>query len=386
MSNPLVSIVVPVYNQERFLPATLKSLREQTYCNLEIIFVDDGSTDMTLSILESCVALDKRIRLIRQQHQFAGVARNRGLDEAQGKYIIFLDSDDLFERDMIADMVELAEARGAEMVVCRADLFEKEGDYTPMPWQIKMNLIGKGFDCDSFCLADDLPEGSFQLFIGWAWDRLFLTDYVRRNNFRFGDMKHTEDAVFVFPATIYAKRAALLNMERTYVHYRQSGTQLSASSSMMNAPLSFFSAADLIFASIEKLHLSDKVKKSFYCWSAHYVCWTLRRIYGVARDQFLSVLKANFEPKYGVAVRVAEISRDAAFASLNKMYAEDFRLYSALMDSRFVVEFSKVTPNLRIRKSNQSALKNWLYSKRTDLDNPNRRILTIFGINFSFNK
>ena len=94
-----VSVVIPVYNVEEFLNNTLSDITGQTLKEIEIICVDDGSTDTSCKIIEEWQKRDSRIQLIKQKNQYAGVARNNGLKQAHGKYVVFWDADDLFERD-----------------------------------------------------------------------------------------------------------------------------------------------------------------------------------------------------------------------------------------------------------------------------------------------
>ena len=89
-----VSVIVPVYNAERHLTECISSICNQTLQNIEIILVDDGSTDSSLSIINEFAGKDNRIKVLHQNRRFAGVARNHGLQYAQGEYVIFLDADD----------------------------------------------------------------------------------------------------------------------------------------------------------------------------------------------------------------------------------------------------------------------------------------------------
>ena len=92
---------MPVFNEEKYLPQTLDSLRAQTMRDYELICVDDGSTDHSLEILQSYSAKDNRIRIVHQDRKGAGAARNLGFQTAIGKYTIFLDSDDLFAPELL---------------------------------------------------------------------------------------------------------------------------------------------------------------------------------------------------------------------------------------------------------------------------------------------
>ena len=105
----LVSIVVPVYNAERYLCTSIHALQKQDYSNIEIILVDDGSKDASPSICDSFEKEDKRIRAIHKTNGGVSSARNAGIEAATGKYIMFVDSDDLCESNIVSRMVFLAE-------------------------------------------------------------------------------------------------------------------------------------------------------------------------------------------------------------------------------------------------------------------------------------
>lgn len=109
---PLVSIIIPAYNAEKFLDKTLNSARRQTYPGLEIIVVDDGSTDATMAIVEAAALEDSRVRYIQQANQGVAAARNRGLAEARGTYIAPLDADDLWHPGNIRLQVAALERAG----------------------------------------------------------------------------------------------------------------------------------------------------------------------------------------------------------------------------------------------------------------------------------
>ena len=109
---PLISVIVPVYRVEEFLPRCVDSLRAQTYENLEIILVDDGSPDHCPEICEKYAARDVRIRVIHQENRGLSGARNAGIDAAAGEYLAFVDSDDYVTEDFIESLYTLAEETG----------------------------------------------------------------------------------------------------------------------------------------------------------------------------------------------------------------------------------------------------------------------------------
>lgn len=98
---PLISVIIPVYNVEKYLSRCIDSVMEQTYKYLQVILIDDGSTDCSGQICENYAAKDVRIHVIHQKNQGVSAARNKGLDTAKGEYVTFVDSDDFISKDMI---------------------------------------------------------------------------------------------------------------------------------------------------------------------------------------------------------------------------------------------------------------------------------------------
>ena len=143
--NPLVSIVIPVYNVEKYLDRCVRSVVRQTYDNLEILLIDDGSPDNCPQMCDAWAQIDTRIRVIHKQNAGLGMARNTGIENATGKYICFFDSDDYIIGDIIEEAVLLAENEKADMVLfgmCAADNDGKILRET-MPTPAKMLYIGR---------------------------------------------------------------------------------------------------------------------------------------------------------------------------------------------------------------------------------------------------
>lgn len=106
--NPLVTIAIAAYNVEKYLRTGIKDIQDQTYSNLEIILVDDGSTDGTSEICDELAKEDSRIRVFHKENGGLGSARNVGIDNAQGEFIYFFDVDDSLEKSFISDSVQYA--------------------------------------------------------------------------------------------------------------------------------------------------------------------------------------------------------------------------------------------------------------------------------------
>lgn len=125
--NNLVSVIVPIYNVEDYLLTCIKSILNQTYTNIEVILVNDGSTDKSLDICKKIIRNDSRVRLISKKNGGLSEARNFGIDEALGEYYLFVDSDDYIKEDMIEKMViAMNKERNIDLVICN---YTSEGDF-----------------------------------------------------------------------------------------------------------------------------------------------------------------------------------------------------------------------------------------------------------------
>lgn len=134
---PLVSVIIPVYNVEEYLRECVDSVINQTYQNTEIILVDDGSTDSSAQICDEYVEKDERITAIHQKNSGPSTTRNTGLENATGKYIYFLDSDDFINDSAIEFLVNTAESNNAELVFFDAHSFSDDGANIHQGYAIK---------------------------------------------------------------------------------------------------------------------------------------------------------------------------------------------------------------------------------------------------------
>ena len=124
MSSPKVSVIIPVYNTATYLPTALDSICKQTLNSLQIIVIDDGSTDNSLQILQDYAVHDQRIEVITQPNQGQGVARNHGMKYAKGEYVYFMDSDDILELDCLETCFECCKKADLDYVTFDAKIIE----------------------------------------------------------------------------------------------------------------------------------------------------------------------------------------------------------------------------------------------------------------------
>ena len=214
-----VSVIMPVYNAEQHLRECLDSVLAQTLWDFEIICVDDGSTDASGEILAEYVKNDAvagrgaRFRVIRQEHSNAGAARNTGLREARGDYLLFLDSDDVFAPDMFRSLLDGIEAAHADTAICG---FAKFNDGEPLP-QLAQSADWRSFESPARTV--DL----FNRWPGWAWDKLFKRSFIRRLNLEFQETAVSNDLYFTYMALAHAERIAV-SQARFVAHRYRAGS------------------------------------------------------------------------------------------------------------------------------------------------------------------
>lgn len=219
IGTPKVSVIIPVYNTERYLRKCLDSVINQTLRDIEVICIDDGSTDGSLNILREYQSKDERITILRQEKSNAGAARNLGLSIAKGEYLSFLDSDDFFEPMMLEHMYVCAKNRNAEIVVCEMMLYmEDSGETVPVNWHIKKGLLPakKRF---SFY---DIKSDAFRCIMSYVWDKLIKRDVVIKNGLRFQSQPLYNDAVFAYSAMMSANAITVLKEYLVYNRIRSS--------------------------------------------------------------------------------------------------------------------------------------------------------------------
>ena len=198
-----VSVVVPVYNVDEFLDNTLSDITGQTLREIEIICVDDGSTDNSCKIIEEWMEKDSRIQLIRQKNQYAGVARNNGLKQAHGKYVIFWDADDLFEHNALEVMYAQAEQENSDICICEARKYDNAKEkYIPSDAYLKEDLLPGKQTFNKF----DVPDYIFNLTNNVPWNKLYLKEFITKNKLQYQAIKQANDTYFTIMALFLAER------------------------------------------------------------------------------------------------------------------------------------------------------------------------------------
>ncbi|MBU8785630.1 MULTISPECIES: glycosyltransferase family 2 protein [Bacillus] len=213
MENPAVSLLVAVYNTEAFLLNCLQSLISQTLKNIEIIIVNDGSTDGSQKIIDHFARKDGRIKTIQQENQGLGAVRNKGIEAAEGEYLAFIDSDDWIEPDYCRAMYEKAKAEEADLVICDYAVDIQDTGKTIFP-EIGKRYAGKPKDA----YITDLLKGKVS---GFSWNKLYRRSLIEEHRLAFplrDELENIEDQYFSFRCLFFANTAAFVT--KPLYHYR----------------------------------------------------------------------------------------------------------------------------------------------------------------------
>ncbi len=187
----LVSIIIPIYNLENYIEHCLNSVVNQTYKELEILCIDDGSTDKSAEIIERFAASDGRIKYFYQENAGVSAARNKGLDEATGKYVMFVDGDDYIHSQMVDIMVDTALKSKTECVFCDS---MRVNNYNSESSKKTINKID--FQCDSYSNLCALSKENIE-YGQMVWGKLFARKNIENLRFKLGCLV-SEDALFSF--------------------------------------------------------------------------------------------------------------------------------------------------------------------------------------------
>lgn len=263
---PCVSVVIPVYNAEKYIIETLNSLISQSLKNIEIICVDDGSTDNSLEILTEFAKRDNRIKILTQHNLFAGIARNNGLKAAVGEYIIFLDADDIFKPVMLEKLYNIACDKNSDITICKSNVYNQDTEtFAPLDYSVKMKYLnGK-----TVFSPDEISKYIFQFCVGWAWDKLYKREFLIRNNLQFQDLRHSNDTSFVLTSLVLAEKITVT--DEILLTYRIHSDSLAAT--RIAAPECFYSALKKLRENLENFGKYKLYEQSYANYCIEFANW-----------------------------------------------------------------------------------------------------------------
>lgn len=257
IENIQLSIIVPFHNAQKYVKGCLDSITKIEKLAVEVICVDDGSTDNTLDLLKEYQSQDQRIVILQQENLYAGIARNNGMKVAQGKYITFIDADDeLFSVDTLYKACELAEARNCDLFVCGAIAGADKQKTGKENWVLRMDWLPD----QEVVAAKELGIYAIRAFGGAPWAKLFRRAFIEEHKLEFPPLKRSEDFCFVEPAVCMSQRISWL--DEPLIFHRKA-----VSSSLENthdeSPAIFWEADKLEIAVLKKHGLWQDFQEAF---------------------------------------------------------------------------------------------------------------------------
>ena len=313
VKNDLVSIIIPVYNVAQYLRECLKSVLDQTYKNLEIIVIDDGSTDDSLTICYSFAA-DERLKILHQQNAGVSAARNAGLKTMTGKYVMFVDSDDRIEQNMVERLIEeIYKDEQIDAVFCGYKEFDDETGkvikvISPEPFrQVKRD------------------EGVAEIFGDYStmlWNKLFRTTIIDETNLFDRTLKIGEDELWMIDVLKKAKQIVLINEPLYY--YRSRAEGVSKGQTFSDAKMTDYESQKKVLTSIKD-----------YNSGALTLCAQQRLYYMGQSIMKLAYYEGYFDDYKRINQEIEEVRKICYKNHTNKLGVIRRKLVEGMMKNRF---------------------------------------------------
>lgn len=309
----VVSVILPVYNVAPYLDKCLNSIEQQTLRKIEIICVDDGSTDESYKIIKRHQNQDHRIRIVAQENRGAGTARNVGMKLARGKYLSFLDADDWIEKDTYSHAVAKAENFDADIVIYRAYLYENTtGKETKNNYSIKTAKLPEKVVFSRY----DISSNLFSSIMGWAWDKLYRASFVFNSGLQFQEQRTTNDMFFVYASLLKAPRITVLD---EYLYHQRRNVSTSLSNSREKSWRCFYDALTELRRELIKMGIYEDYERDFVNYALHSCMWNLNTLKEPNAEALFYQLRNSWFEELGINEREAD-------------YFEDKKLYEQYLD------------------------------------------------------
>jgi len=296
-----ISIIIPVYNVESYIKKCLDSVINQTYKNLEILLIDDGSPDNCGKICDDYAKLDNRIRVFHKEHGGLSSALNVGLKNFTGDYLGFVDSDDWVEPDMYMVLYTVINTENAAVSVCS---YFKDTDIQSVPMKNKNKILDKVISPKDMLLYP-LKRDYYVGFCGYVWNKLYSASAIRKSGLLFDeDIKYAMDVLF-YTTLVLNQKARGVYVDKPLYHYLQRDTAISKSKS-----ISIKSDILKVYKRVEYLLENNGYSdinfwaRGFYCHHASVIAeiaiknnnmQTLKLMQGEIREHLDDYIKTNKE-------------------------------------------------------------------------------------------
>ena len=211
-----VSVIVPIYNAYDYLRQALDSIAAQTLSEIEIICIDDGSTDHSLDIIKEYQQKDPRVRIVTENNAGPSIARNKGIARVRGEYMIFLDADDFYEPELLSELYRRATEDKLDITLANFDIYNNKTEKYSAPILERHSEI---FDHGAVASKNEYPDYIFESSTGYVWNKLFSTEFIREKELSFAPELYVfEDVYFVAICLSLAERVG--RIDKVMIHHR----------------------------------------------------------------------------------------------------------------------------------------------------------------------
>lgn len=265
--NELISVIIPIYNAEKYLNICIQSVVEQTYKNLEIILVDDGSTDKSFEICDKWREKDYRIKILHQKNQGAAMAKNQGLDLACGELIAFVDSDDCIKKNMYEKLYRLMKYKQCDIVECNYQSFENDIVYEKDTIKEKIEI------CSNIKAMEYLIDNSKIKPV--VWDKLYKKNVI--SNIRFPKGRYIDDEFWIYKVVDKANKVGIIN-DKLYFYRQHQDSIMGRKYNIRRLDAVDAMKERMLYIRENKSELKDKATLSYIATIMyHYQCLDLYR-------------------------------------------------------------------------------------------------------------
>lgn len=255
-NNPAISVIIPVYNAEKYLNQCLESLTEQTLKEIEIVCVDDGSTDGSSKILADFAKNDKRVKVVKNKKKGIATARNAGLDHASAPYIMWCDSDDFYDENMCERMLVAMQHSKSDIVECATKVIYDKLDESlkqDVEKYLRLKMVNKHKMNDWIIINTDAS----------LWNKIYKREIIDNAGIRFPEGVIYEDAYFNDTYMVNCNNIFFLN-ERLYNYRRHSGSIMSQSFKKTGIAADYQEILESLYSYLKENNLYDQHKDLFW--------------------------------------------------------------------------------------------------------------------------
>ena len=338
--NVKVSVIMPIFNEGKYLATAMESVTGQTLREIEIICVDDGSTDNSLEILKNYQKRDERVRIVTETNAGPALARNNGLRRVRGEFMAFLDADDFFEPTMLEELYREATERELDIAIAGYDIYNTKKDSFE---QVAPSEHDNIYEPGKVTSRSEYPDALLLSTNGAAWNKLFRTSFVVDKGLQFlPDVKLYEDVYFVITSLALAERIG--KVFKTLLHHRVYSDQSRAKSFHKH-----FAQVPMIYLQIKEFLMHHGLYAPLYHSFLNLTASRCRNIFTLidsgAREELWNLLHTEYAEKLDWTGRSAEdFESEIVFDFVANIELYDYKIYKKRCSKGLSLKLDRIAP------------------------------------------